>query len=159
MNKKIEILKRAFKKEKDAKILKRILMVLYALKKETVRDVGKRLNCSHPTVLYWRERYEKEGLEGLKTKPKSGKPRKISRRQESNLKRIFSKGNPEKPWTTKRVSSLIAEKTEVNYSQRQVTRILNRWNFGLTSGRPVYWHRASEEEITKFGKKNLVLQK
>lgn len=159
MDKHIEILKKASKKEKDAKILKRILMVLYTLKKETMREVGKRLNCSHPTVLYWKERYEKEGLEGLKTRPKSGKPRKISRRQESNLKKIFSKENPDKPWTTKRVSNLIAEKTGVNYSQRQVTRILNRWNFGLTSGRPIYWQRATEEEITKFGKKNLVLQK
>ena len=109
MNKHIKILKKAFKKETDAKILKRILMVLYNLKKETIRDVGKRLNCSHPTVLYWKERYFIEGLEGLKTKPKSGKPRKISRRQESNLKRIFFKNNPEKPWTTKRATNLINE--------------------------------------------------
>ena len=159
MNKHIKILNKASKKEEDAKILKRILMVLYTLKKETIREVGKRLNCSHPTVLYWKERYEKEGLEGLKTRPKSGKPRKISRRQESNLKRIFFKENTQKPLTTKRATHSIAEKTGVNYSQRQVTRILNRWNFGLTSGRPVYWHRASEEEITKFGGKNLVLQK
>jgi len=159
MNNRIEILKKASIKEKDANILRRILIVLYVFKKETIRDVGKRLNCSHPTVLYWKERYEKEGLRGLKTRPKSGKPRKISGRQESNLKRIFSKDNPEKPWTTKRATHLIAEKTGVNYSQRQVTRILNRWNFGLTSGRPIYWHRASEEEISKFGKKKLVLQK
>ena len=157
MNKHLKTLNKAYKKEKDAKILKRILMVTYALKKETIRDVGKRLNCSHPTVLYWKIRYEKEGLKGFKTRPKSGKPRKISRRQESNLKRIFSKENPDKPWTTKRTKHLIAEKTGVNYSQRQVTRILNRWNFGLTSGRPIYWHRASEEEIKSFGKKNLLL--
>jgi len=157
MNKHIEILKKASKKEEDARILKRILMVLYNLQKETIRSVGQRLNCSHPTVLYWKERYFLEGLEGLKTRPKSGKPRKISRRQETNLRKIIAKKNPEKPWTTKRVSSLIAKKTGVNYSQRHSTRILNRWNFGLTSGRPIYWHRASEEEITNFGKKNLVL--
>ena len=157
MNKHLKILIKAYKKEKDAKILKRILMVTYALKKETIRDIGKRLNCSHPTILYWKMRYEKEGLKGFETRPKSGKPRKISRRQESNLKKIFSNENSDKPWTTKRVSNLIAEKTRVNYSQRQVTRILNRWNFGLTSGRPIYWHRASEEEIKSFGEKNLLL--
>jgi len=159
MNRHIEILGKASEKEKEAKILKRILMVLYTFKEETIREVGKRLNCSHPTVLYWKKRYLSEGLEGLKTRPKSGKPRKISRRQESNLKKIFSNENSNKPWTTKRALNLISEKTEINYSQRQVTRILNRWNFGLTSGRPIYWHRAPEEEIKKFGKKNLVLQK
>ena len=156
-NKQVKILKRKYKKEEDAKVKERILMVIYTAQKETLRDVAERLNCDHKLVLYWKRRYENEGLEGLKTRPKSGKPRKISRRQESNLKRIFSKENPVKPWTTKRAAHLIAEKTNINYSQRQVTRILNRWNFGLTSGRPIYWHRASEEEITKFGKKNLVL--
>jgi len=156
-NKQIKILKKAYKKERDAKVRERILMIIYTSQKETLRDVAERLQCDHKLVFYWKERYKKEGLEGLKTGPKSGKPRKISRRQESSLKRIFSKKNPDNPWTTKRVSSLIAEKTGTNYSQRQVTRILNRWNFGLTSGRPIYWHRASEEEITKFGKKNLVL--
>src|SRR3989344_187696 len=156
-NKQIKILKRKYKKEEEAKVKERILMVIYTAQKETLRDVAERLNCDHKLVLYWKRRYENEGLEGLKTRPKSGKPKKISRRQESNLKRIFSKENPVKPWTTKRATHLIAEKTNINYSQRQVRRILNRWNFGLTSGRPIYWHRASENEITKFGKKNLVL--
>ena len=159
MNKQIEILKKASKKEKEAKILKRILMVFYTLKGDTIRDVAIRLNCTHPTVLYWKDRHKKEGLDGLKTRPKSGKPRNISRRQESILKKMIARKNPQKPWTTKRVRNLIFEKTRVDYSQRQVTRILNRWNFGLTAGRPIYWHRASEEEITKFGKKNLLLQK
>lgn len=158
-NKQIKVLKKFYKKEKDAKVKERILMIICTSQKETLRDVAEKLHCDHKLVLYWKRRYKKEGLEGLKTRPKSGKPRKISRRQESNLKRIFSKENPDKPWTTKRVSSLITEKTGINYSQRQVTRILSRWNFGLTSGRPIYWHRASDEEITKFGKKNLVLQK
>ena len=158
-NKQINILKKNYKKEKDAKIRERILMIIYTAKKETLRDVAERLHCDHKLVFYWKKRYENEGLEGLKTRPKSGKPRKISRRQGSNLKRTFSKENPEMPWTTKRVSSLITEKTGINYSQRQITRILSRWNFGLTSGRPIYWHRASEEEITNFGKKNPVSQR
>jgi transposase len=158
-NKQIKVLKKSYKKEKDAKIRERILMIIYTSQKETLRGVAERLHCDHKLVLYWKRRYEKEGLEGLKTKQKSGRPRKISRRQEANLKRILAKENLNNLWTTKRVSNLIAEKTRTNYSQRQVTRILNRWSFGLTSGRPIYWHRASDEEITKFGKKNWVLQK
>jgi len=155
--KKIEFLKKSYKKEKDAKVKERMLMIVYVSQKDTLRDVAEKLHCDHKLVLYWKRRYENEGLEGLKTRPKSGKPRKISRRQESNLKKIFSNENQNKPWTTKRASNLIAEKTGVNYSQRQVTRILKRWNFGLTSGRPIYWYRASENEIKSFGKKNLVL--
>ena len=157
MNKRgIKFLKKSYKKEKDAKVKERILMMIYIYQKDTLRGVANKLNCDHKLVLYWKRRYLSEGLTGLKTRPKSGRPRKISRRQESNLRRILSKENSKKPWTTKRVSSLIAEKTGINYSQRQITRILNRLDFGLTSGRPIYWHRASEEEIKSFGKKNLV---
>ena len=157
MNKKgIEILKKKYKKEKDPKVKERTLMMTYIFEGDTLRNVAEKLHCDHKLVLYWKRRYFSEGLEGLKTRPKSGKPRKISRRQESNLKKIFSQENPERPWTTKRVSSIIAEKTGVNYSQRQITRILSRWKFGLSAGRPIYWHRASEEEITNFGKKNIL---
>lgn len=157
MNKKeVEFLKKEYKKEKDAKIRERILMMIYTFQGESSRNVGDRIQCDQKLVIYWKKRYLSEGLYGLKTRPKSGKPRKISRRQESNLRRIFSKENLEKQWTTKRVSNLISEKTGINYSQRQITRILNRWNFGLTSGRPIYWRRASEEEIKSFGKKNIL---
>lgn len=157
MNKKnVEFLKKNYKKEKNAQVKERLLMLIYTFQGESSREVGNRIQCDQKLVLYWKKRYLSEGLDGLKTRPKSGKPRKISRRQESNLKRVFANGNPERPWTTKRVSSLIAEKTGINYSQRQVTRILNRWNFGLSAGRPIYWKRASKEEIKSFGKKNIL---
>ena len=113
------------------------------------------MQCDQKLVLYWKKRYASEGAEGLKTRPKSGKPRLISRRQESNLKKIIG-NNPEKAWTTRRVYNLILEKTKVSYSQRHVTRILNRWNLGLSSGRPIYWKRATDEEIKLFGKKNIL---
>ena len=118
MNKKvIESLKRYYKKEKNAKLKERILMMIYIFEDDTLRDVAEKLHCDHKLVLYWKRRYLSEGLDGLKTRPKSGKPRKISRRQESNLRRIFSKENLEKQWTTKRVSGLISEKTGVYFSQ------------------------------------------
>jgi putative transposase len=157
MNKKeVEFLKKAYKKEKDAKVKERILMIRYNFQGDTLRDAAEKLNCDHKLVLFWKRRYLSDGLEGLKTRPKSGKPRRISRRQEANMKRIIE-NSPQKAWTTKRVYGLIFEKTKISYSQRQVTRILNRWNLGLSSGRPMYWQRASEEEIKFFGKKNILL--
>ena len=92
-NKQIKFLKNAYKKEENAKVRERILMIIYTNQKETLRDVAERLNCDHKLVFYWKMRYKKEGLKGLKTRPKSGKPRKISLRQESNLKKIFSNEN------------------------------------------------------------------
>ena len=156
-HKQITFLRKSYKKEKDAKVRERILMVIYTFQKEPLRDVAERLNCDHKLVLYWKKRYLSEGIDGLKTRPKSGKPRAISQRQERKLIKIIAKENPDKPWTTKRTHNLIFEKIGIDYSLRQVTRILNRWTFHLTAGRPKYWKRASDKEIVCFGKKNLLL--
>lgn len=159
MNKKeINFLKSAHKKEKDGKIRERILMNIYVLQGENIRNIGERLNCTHPLVLYWKNRYEKDGLGGLKTRPRSGKPMLLSRRQEQKIKDKISKENPAQPWTTKRVSDVIQKETGIKYSQRHVQRMLHKWRFNLLVPRPTFWQRASGDEIKKFWKKNPLLQ-
>lgn len=158
MNKKeIEILKKAYKKEKDAKIKERILMAEYSFKGESSRDIGERLHCDHKLVLYWKKRYLQGGIEGLKTRQRSGKPKLISRRKEEKLKNLILIEDREKPWTTKRVRELIKKETGVKYTPRHVQRLLNKWKFSLVVPRPTFWQRASGEEIRKFWKKNPLL--
>lgn len=159
MNKKeINILKKAYKKEGDGKIKERILMVRYSYEGKTSRSVGEMLQCDHVLVLFWKKRYVLEGIEGLRTRPRSGKPKLISRRQEEKLKNIISEENPAKQWTTKRVRELIKKETGITYTQRHVQRLLRKWKFNLLIPRPTFWQKASGEEIKKFWKKNLVPQ-
>lgn len=159
MNKKnIEILRKAYKKDGDAKVKERILMMIYSFQGESSRKVGKRLQCDQKLVLYWKNRYKKEGLIGLKTRPRSGKPKLISRRKEEKLKNIISTNDPAKPWTTKRVCELIKKETGIKYTQRHVQRLLHKWKFSLLNPRPTFWQRASGEEIRNFWKKNTLLQ-
>lgn len=155
MNKKeVAFLKKAYKQERDAKVRERILMNIYTFEGDSSREAARKLQCDQKLILYWKKRYRKEGLEGLKTRPRSGKPRAISRRQEANLKRKIGKHNSAKPLTTKYVRKLIKEETGISYTPRHITRILYRWNFHLSSTRPEYWRKASKEEIALFGKKN-----
>ena len=160
MNKKeINILKKAYKKEKDGKIRERILMMRYSYEEKTSRSIGDMLQCDHALVLFWKKRYIQEGIEGLKTKPRSGKPKLISPRKEEKLKKLISKDNPANPWTTKRVCELIKKETKIKYTQRHVQRLLRKWKFNLLVPRPTFWQRASGEEIRRFWKKNTLLQK
>ncbi|MBU1103450.1 MAG: helix-turn-helix domain-containing protein, partial [Nanoarchaeota archaeon] len=88
MNKKeLNFLKSVYKKEKDGKIKERILMLIHSYEGKTSREVGQIVKRDHKTVLTWKRRYVSEGLEGLKTKPRSGKPTLFSRRQEDKIKR------------------------------------------------------------------------
>ena len=160
MNKReINILKKAYKKESDGKIKERTLMVRYSFEGKTSRNIGEMLQCDHALVLYWKKRYVQEGIEGLKTKPRSGKPKLISLRKEEKLKKLISKDNPANPWTTKRVCELIKKETKIKYTQRHVQRLLRKWKFNLLVPRPTFWQRASREQIKNFWKKNTLLQK
>ncbi len=155
MNKyRINSLKKTYKKEHDGKIKERILMLIHSYDGKSSREVGKIIQCDQKLVLYWKNRYEKEGINGLKTRQRSGKPMLLSRRQENKIKNKISKEDPANPWTTKRVCELIKKETKIKYSQRHVQRILHKWNFNLLVPRPTFWQKASGEEVKNFWKKN-----
>ena len=156
MNKKeIKLLKISYKKENDGKIKERILMLIHSYEGKSSREVGKILQCDQKLVLYWKNRYEKKGLEGLKTKPRSGKPPLLSLRQGNKIKKKIAEDNPANPWTTKKVCDLIKKETGIQYTQRHVQRILHKWDFSLLVPRPTFWQKASGDEIKNFWKKNL----
>ena len=155
-SKHIAVLKKAYKKEKDAKVVKRILMVIHCFQGKTLRDVGERLQCDHKLVLYWKRRYDEEGFEGLQTRPRSGKPKLLSQKQEEEIKKKLKE--QEHIWTTKKVQNMIKKETKINYTMRHITRLLHKWNFSLVVPRPTFWQRASGEEIKRFWKKNPILQ-
>jgi transposase len=53
------------------------------------------LFLSHSRVCYWVKRFNELGLEGLKDKPKPGKPSKLSEAQCAELKRLVLEQSPE----------------------------------------------------------------
>jgi len=143
------VLGEAWRAEKDLKVRERILMVLKLLDGLSSYDVGREHHCPHSKVLYWKYRFEEEGLPGLRDKPKSGRPQKISSTEMERIKRIV-KG---KEYTTAtEVLKLVHEQTGVRYSLMHVTRLLHLW--GLSRQRPKRRHvnAAPDEEVERFKK-------
>lgn len=60
----------------------RARIVLASADGEGVRALARRLQVSQSTVCQWKHRYREEGLSGLKTRPRSGRPRTISEAKE-----------------------------------------------------------------------------
>ena len=48
----------------------------------SLREVARRLGVSERTVCLWRRRYRRGRLAGLRSRPRSGRPRRVSRRKE-----------------------------------------------------------------------------
>jgi transposase len=42
------------------------------------RRIAKELHRSRPWTSYWLDRFDKDGIEGLREKPRSGRPSKLS---------------------------------------------------------------------------------
>ncbi|MBI2669025.1 helix-turn-helix domain-containing protein, partial [Candidatus Woesearchaeota archaeon] len=74
--------------------------------KKPLRDVAASYGCTHGKVDYWKKRYEKSGVLGRYTKKQSGRPRKISQKQETNLRRTVRRHNIKQGWQTKQIRQL-----------------------------------------------------
>jgi transposase len=58
----------------EARMVERAKIILKCLDGERVHKVAKDLKVRPNTVIEWRRRFEKDGIQGLKDKPRSGKP-------------------------------------------------------------------------------------
>lgn len=67
------------------KLAVRAKIVLASAAGESVRSIAARLETSQMSVCRWRDRYRVEGLDGLKTKPRAGRPPRITEEIEAKV--------------------------------------------------------------------------
>lgn len=58
----------------EARAVERARIILACLEGKEIQQVARELNSSIPTVSKWRRRFSQRGLEGLRDRPRSGKP-------------------------------------------------------------------------------------
>ena len=145
----LEELEAAYRQEKNLKVKERMKMVLGILEGLSTYKVAERLRCPQPNVVYWKRRFIEEGLEGLKDRPRSGRPPKVTSWKLKRIKKLIEK---KQCWTATEVMGMVYEKTGVQYSLMHVTRLLHSW--GLSKQRPERRHvnAASDEEVERFKK-------
>lgn len=146
--------KAALNRVSDPVIRERLLMVQASYRKP-FRTVADEFGCTHGKARYWRVRYDEYGLRGLYTKPRSGRPRKISEKELMRLRKVVRKHDPKQGWTTKKVRQLIWEETGVRYCERQVIRISQWWGLSQIKPRPMYAY-SKKEDREEFLKKTSV---
>ena len=75
-----EELKEAYRKEKDPRVVARMLAVhMVYVRKAGIDETAAHLMRSARWVRNWLHRYDEGGLEGLRDLPRSGRPRRIPR--------------------------------------------------------------------------------
>jgi len=139
-------LQAAYKREKDPYVRERILIVMWLKKGMTTYEVAELLGCPQSKVAYWKSRFEKEGIKGLRTRPRMGKPKKLS----ENVREKIEKKLEENPygWSIKEVRELIREVGGVTYSERHVIRLMHKWGFKRI--RPRQRHVSADDKESFF---------
>lgn len=138
--------RRCLKTARNPVVRERLLMVQAACEKP-LREAAEDFGCTHGKVDFWKKRFEEEGLRGLQTKPKAGRPRKITAEEETVIRQTVKQKNMTRGWRTIHVRKLISKTTDVEYSVRHTIRILQRWGLARITPRMRYAH--SKESARK----------
>jgi transposase len=100
----------------------------------TITAIARRIGCSHSSVILWGNMVGRRGAKGLKAKPASGRPPKLSQRQLNQLPKLllkgaFAWGYTTDLWTTTRIAQVIRRKFHVQFHRAHVGRLLARLNW------------------------------
>jgi len=146
-----EVVEQAYREEKDADASKRIFLIL-KVKYEGVpaSHVAREVHRHKSWTTIWIRRFEEEGLQGLKTRERSGRPPKLDHRKFVSVKRKVVKN--ECGWTVKEVREMIHKEAGVVYSERHIYRLMQKWGVRAIVPDKRLLHKASLEERLAFKK-------
>jgi len=123
---KINALLEAYKRETDRKVGERILMIVGLNEGKSSYSVGEQFHCPHSKVLYWKHRFEKDGIAGLRTKPRSGRSPKMTKKKAEHIKHVI---RSRAGWRTAAIRELIRKEAGITYSERHIIRLMHAWGF------------------------------
>jgi putative transposase len=144
-----------YRDEEDVKTKVRILLVLNVVYqgKISAAHVATDLHRNRAWACVWLKRYEKEDLEGLKNKPRTGRPSsELSEEDICSIKTTLKESNH--GWTTKQVEELITKKSGIRYHYTHIYRILRKWGFKQKVPRKIHVNTTSNEEKNDFKKRS-----
>jgi transposase len=144
------------KRSRDPRQIRRLLALaaVYAgLSRADAAQVG---GMDRQTLRDWAHRFNAEGPEGLRDRPRGGRPRRLSDAQMAELAVIVETGpDPARDgvirWRRIDLKRVIEERFGVVYSERAVSNLLARLCFSYISGRPQ--HPRQDQRVLEGFKK------
>ena len=146
-----ELLEQAYRSEDDPNVKERLLLVIRGRDDGVVSScVAGELHRTKPWASKWLKRFEAEGIDGLKDRPRSGRPGSITSSSQLRIRRVLSQRT--QGWKVKEVWQMIHREADVTLSIRQVYRLLHRWGYRTIVPMKRFVKTASKEEKQAFKK-------
>jgi transposase len=132
--KELNALEGLYRRTNEADMRSRCQMILLSNEGLSPPQIAKLVRYNRRTVTRFLQQYETEGIQGLMTKPRSGRPPKVTAVYEAQLLEAVEQpprelNLPFSNWTTANLAEYLLELTGIELSARQVENILktNDW--------------------------------
>jgi putative transposase len=141
-----------YRKEINANIKERIILVKRVRydKQKAANTAETELGKTRTWAYKWLHRFDRDGLEGLKDKKKTGRPPDISKEVMVKIRQELA--NSSTGWDFRQVMDLIYKKTGVRYHEVHIYRLLHKWGFKSKVPQKKFVNSASAKEKKKFKK-------
>ena len=141
-----------FRKETNANTKERILLVKRVRydKQEAANIAEIELGKTRTWAYKWLHRFDKDGLEGLKDKKRTGRPPDVPKDIMVRIRQELADSNT--GWDFRQVMDLIYRKTGVRYHEVHIYRLLHKWGFKSKVPQKKFVNTASAKEKKKFKK-------
>lgn len=140
--------------ERDRRMYERYQAIRLYLMDYSVNEIKAILNRSEKTIRTYLKCYKKDGLNGLVMTFSTGKPPRLTKEQQTQLKQVIIERLPHEVgfpakfnWTLKIIAVYIEREFGQTYSLRGVSKMMERLDLSYT--KPTYTLAQADEEKQK----------
>jgi transposase len=136
----------------------RLYAVYQIAKGKDAKELQELYSTSHKSICNWVHRYNAEGIEGLKDRPRSGRTPFLSLVQKSELGQILQ-SNPQEygyntsTWTGAVIIDFVKKRFGVEYKKSQIYNILHSLGFSYQKGKGYFPEKEDRREKVENIKK------
>ena len=133
-------LRHLYRRTDNADVRSRCQMILLSAQGHSAAEIAQLTFFDQDTILFWFDRYEADGLDGLQDRPRSGRPPKMTRSSRDDLQQAVDQdpreaGHPFSVWTCGDLAHYLVRKGHLRVTAETIRRHL--WTLGFRIVRPV----------------------
>jgi transposase len=136
-------LRRLARRERDGRVSARLLALANALDGLPREEAARLAGMTGQTLGDWVHRYNEEGIEGLRDRPRPGRPCALDAGQQAALKALVLRGPDLKrdgcvAWRARDLCALVEHRFGVRYAENGMLRLLRSLDLSWQKARPVH---------------------
>ena len=138
-----EKLRRRARRETNGRVASRLLALAHALEGMDRGEAARLAGMDRQTLRDWVIRFNEDGVEGLRDRPKSGRRTWLDEGQLASLRALVLRGpDPERDgvstWRAKDLCRIVEDRFGVSYTENGMLRLLHDLGLSWQKARPVH---------------------